>query len=104
MDRLFNQVAVDIVRLSVLQVPQKTSGLMNSKESSPVKLGFMRYRIQYNKKYAAYQERGMARDGSRVVRNYSKSGTKSHYLEDPAKLKTKDLKSLIRAELNGVRV
>lgn len=33
------------------------------------------FRVEVNKKYAAYQERGSRADGTRVVRNYSTPGT-----------------------------
>lgn len=33
------------------------------------------FRVEVDKEYAAYQERGMRADGTRVVRNYSTGGT-----------------------------
>lgn len=33
------------------------------------------YRVETDKEYAAYQERGMRRDGSHIVRHYTTGGT-----------------------------
>lgn len=48
------------------------------------RLGFGRFRIEFNKEYAAYQERGMRRDGTHVVKNYSTPGTGKDYLKGAA--------------------
>lgn len=38
--------------------------------------------IEWTVPYAAYQERGMARDGSRVVKHYTTPGTHAHFAEE----------------------
>ena len=41
--------------------------------------------IEWRAPYAEYQERGMRRDGSRVVRNYTTPGTHAHFAEESVK-------------------
>lgn len=36
-------------------------------------------KIIWDKSYASYQERGMSKDGTRKVRNYTTPGTEPHY-------------------------
>lgn len=40
------------------------------------------FRVEANKEYAAYQERGMTSAGTRVVKKYSTPGTGKHYFKD----------------------
>lgn len=81
-DTMLSAMGVDILRLSKQKVPVERGQLQSSgiitKKSTNV------YQIQYNKKYASYQHRGSRKDGSRVVRNYTTSGTGSKYLSIPA--------------------
>lgn len=48
------------------------------------RIRFGRFRIEFNKEYAAYQERGMRRDGTRVVKRYTTPGTGKDYLKSAA--------------------
>lgn len=41
--------------------------------------------IEWRKKYASYQERGMRADGSRRVRRYTTPGTGAHFAENAIK-------------------
>lgn len=79
-DQAFGDMAVDVERLSKRKVPVKTGGLRASGHHKRVQSS--EYLIRYNKVYAAYQERGARRDGSRVVRRYTTSGTGKGYLSD----------------------
>lgn len=61
---------------------------------TPVDTGFLKkgvrhfkspnggYRVESEMEYSAYQERGEARDGSRVVKNYTTAGTGSGWFQD----------------------
>jgi len=76
-------ITTDIYRLSQAQVPVSEGGghLQSSGQIVP---GHLKYSIKYNKEYASYQHRGMRRDGTHVVRNYTYPGKKAHFLSDPA--------------------
>ena len=80
---VLSAITTDVYRLSQQQVPVSKGGghLQSSGQIIP---GHLKYKIQYNKVYAAYQHRGMRKDGTHVVRNYTYPGKKSHYLTDPA--------------------
>lgn len=80
-DRALNNAGVLILRLSKLQVPHNHGALASSGRIE--RKGKMHFEVQYNTPYALYQERGRRRDGSHVVRHYSKPGKKSQYLKDP---------------------
>lgn len=41
--------------------------------------------VTWQKEYASYQERGRRKDGSRVVKRYTTSGTGAHFAENAAK-------------------
>lgn len=79
-DQAFGDMAVDVERLSKRKVPVKTGGLRASGHHKRIQPS--EYLIRYNKVYAAYQERGARRDGSRVVRRYTTAGTGKGYLSD----------------------
>ena len=82
MDRALNRMAVDVERLSKEQVPFLKGHLKASAYHERV--GFLNWRVVYNKVYAMYQHEGG--DGKRVVRKYSYPGKKKHYLSDPGKI------------------
>lgn len=44
------------------------------------------FRVRVNKEYAAYQERGMRRDGTHVVRNYTTGGTSAGFFDRAIKM------------------
>lgn len=83
MNLVLSAITSDVYRLSQQQVPVSEGGghLQSSGQIVP---GHLRYSIKYNKEYASYQHRGMRRDGTHVVRNYTYPGKKSHFLSDPA--------------------
>lgn len=91
-DKALATMALDIERLSKAQVPvgPMKSQNKNSKGSGQLKssgrterIGPLKYRVQYNKEYALFQHEGG--DAKRKVRNYTKPGSKKHFLIDPAK-------------------
>lgn len=84
-DLALSAMGVDILRLSKKQVPVAEKGGQLQSSGLLKKIDTKKYMIRYNKEYAAYQHRGHRRDGTHVVRNYTTPGTKSKYLEDPAR-------------------
>jgi hypothetical protein len=78
-------VAEDVLTKSQNEVPLDQGDLMRSgqvehkPDFSIVSYGGMAV------DYAIFQHEGMRKDGSHVVRNYTFSGRKSKYLEDPIK-------------------
>lgn len=77
MDRAFGAMAIDIDRLSKMQVPHDKGGLQNSGEVK--RLGLKKFQVAYNKPYARRWE-------FETPRNGFKKGRKSRYLRDPAEL------------------
>lgn len=45
----------------------------------------LKSKVIWGKGYAAYQERGARKDGSRAVRNYTTGGTGAHFAENAAR-------------------
>lgn len=68
-----------------MTVPRKNGYLSESGRTDGS--GLERYVIFGNQsvRYAGYQERGMAYDGSRIVRHYTTPGTGSRYLQNAFK-------------------
>lgn len=93
-DRALNRMAIDVERLSKMQVPHDKGQLKASGRHE--RAGFLLYRIIYNKVYALYQELGG--DGKRVVKRYSKPGKKKFYLRDPGNLIASKATSYFRME------
>lgn len=83
-DLSLSMMAVDILRMSKAQVPVSSEGGQLKSKGMVKRRAVKSYRISYDSKYAAYQHRGMRKDGTRVVRRYSTPGTKKNYLQDPA--------------------
>lgn len=100
MDRALNRMAVDIERLSKMQVPHDKGQLKASGYHK--KEGRLHYTVGYNKVYARYQEFGG--DGKRIVKNYSKPGKKKFYLKDPATMIAKRAVDYFKQEAKGVKV
>lgn len=80
-DNALNNMAETTLSRARMTVPRKTgrlseSGRVVSDRQLEKKVVFGNSDIRY----AGYQERGMALDGSRVVRNYTTPGTGSRYL------------------------
>lgn len=53
--------------------------------------------MKWDKKYAAYQEQGKRRDGSRPVRHYTTAGTGAHFAERSVHEALKDTSQLAKA-------
>lgn len=101
-DRALNKMSVDIERLAKQYAPHDKGPLHSS--GAHHRLAKLAYRIIFNKEYAAYQERGMRRDGTYVVKNYSKPGKKAHFLEDSARQVSANANSYFSNENSLVRL
>jgi hypothetical protein len=99
-DRALNRMAIDIERLSKQQVPVKHGQLRASGHHSRVAL--LRYSISYNKEYALYQHEGHRKDGSRVIKNHTKPGSKTHYLIDPARQIWSSKDAYLKSEIGNI--
>lgn len=101
----------DVKRLSKPKTPFSGGRVLASGKKSTSKGGHLRDsvlvqvlglngRITWDKAYAQYQEKGMRRDGSHRVRNYTTSGTGTRFAESTIKEvwknKNKYLKGLLR--------
>ena len=103
-DALLSALGVDIIRLSKQQVPVSAGGGQLQSSGLVSRDGYLRYKLSYNKKYAAYQHRGSRRDGSYVVRNYTYPGKKKKYLIDPAQTIWSKRSSYFDKYMKGVGV
>lgn len=83
LDQMLDSMALDIVRLAEMKVPLKDGALWG--EIRKTKKAENSYIVEVNSDYAAYQERGMRADGSRVVRNYTTGGTGKDFLKNSAR-------------------
>jgi hypothetical protein len=89
LDMALALMAADIERLAKQKAPVKIGELVSSIQH--VRAGLMHFQIWAGYQgpamaYAAYQEYGQRRDGSHVVRNYTKAGTGKNYLRGSAKI------------------
>lgn len=100
MDRSLNRMAIDITRLSKERVPFMHGQLRASGHFESY--GLMKYKVIYNKEYAAFQEWGG--DGVRVVRRYSKPGTGPFYLKSSGDDITAKAINYIKSEVGNIRV
>jgi hypothetical protein len=102
LDRALNRMAIDIERLAKQTVPFDKGQLKAS--GYHTKVGNLNYRTIFNKEYAAFQEFGMRRDGSHVVRRYSHTGKKAHYLGDAGKTIASRALDYIRQEARSIKI
>lgn len=74
-DMVLGRMSADVERgiKSTAGTPVKTGGMKSSARHFRSTRG--KFRVEVNKEYAAYQERGSRSDGTRKVRNYSTAGT-----------------------------
>ena len=101
-DRALGQTAAEGARLSVLQAPHLHGYLRSSNRVE--RKGLMHFEVSYNASYALYQELGMRRDGSHVIRRHTEPGTKTHYLRDPMMLVTSPSRFNARLKAAGQSV
>ncbi len=100
MDRALNKMAIDIERLSKEQVPHSKGQLKASGRHE--KVGYLKYKVSYNKVYARFQEFGG--DGKRVVRKYSLPGKKKFYLRDPGRTIAQRVIDYFKEQARTIRV
>lgn len=100
MDVALNRMAVDIERLSKMQVPFKKGQLKSSGRHQ--RIGLLKYKVEYDKEYARYQEFGG--DGKRVVKRYSYPGKNKFYLRDSGRIVAGKALSYIKSETVGIKV
>lgn len=106
MERALERMGNDIFVLSQFKVPFRDGDLKSSGEH--VRMGRLHRRIRYGSNgaqgYASYQHRGMRADGSRIVRNYTTSGTNKKFLEDSGKIIAPKSGQYFKREFESVRV
>lgn len=95
LDVVLNTAAIDIERMAKVKVPFMHGQLRSS--ISHFRRAPLKYAVIANKEYAAYQEHGERRDGSHVVRNYSKAGTGKEFLSGSGRTVGKDIGRRLKA-------
>ena len=98
-DRVLGRMAVDIERFSKSMVPHDKGHLLQSGRHR--KTGRLKYRVEYNKEYARFQEFGG--DSKRKVLKYSKPGKKAHYLSRAGNKIAEKANNYIKNELSIVK-
>lgn len=79
MDAALERMAGDIETLGKVKVPLKSGNLQD--QFNKKKVGVLHHQVRVDEDYASYQERGMRKDGSRVVRRYTTPGTGKNFLK-----------------------
>lgn len=78
-DVALGNMAEDIEMIAAFYGPVLNGRLIKSIKKK--RLSSTHWQVRVDLPYAAYQERGMRYDGTRVVKKYSTPGTGAHYLE-----------------------
>lgn len=95
----------DIFVLSQFKVPYKEGDLKSSGEQ--LRIERLHHRIRYGENgaedYAGYQHRGMRRDGSHIVRNYTTAGTQKNYLAQAGDIILTKASSYFKREAQNAR-
>ena len=106
MERALAAMRLDIFVLSQFKVPFKEGTLKDSGEHMRVER--LHHRVQYGERgaedYAGYQHRGMRKDGSHRVRNYTTAGTNKGFLSDSGKVIAPRSGQYFKREAEKVRV
>jgi hypothetical protein len=103
-DRALNVMAVDVERLAKAQVPFNKGQLKAS--GAHQKVG-KKWRVIFNKEYAAYQEWGGATDKNgvtRIVKKYSRPGKGKFYLRDPVILVQSKGANYFKAQVDKIKL
>ena len=79
MDSALERMATDIMTIAKVKVPLKSGNLQD--QMTTRKVGVGHHQVRVDETYAGYQERGMRKDGSRVVRRYTTPGTGKNFLK-----------------------
>lgn len=79
MDIALGRMAQDIETIAKVRVPLKSGNLQDMIKKKRVSA--KHHQVRADEDYAGYQERGMRKDGSRVVRRYTTPGTGKDYLK-----------------------
>lgn len=83
MDNALSRMAKDVMLNAKIRVPYKEGDLQET--IKPKRISLMHHRVEAGGGkvvYAIYQEMGMRKDGSHVVRRYTTPNTGKHYLKD----------------------
>lgn len=106
MERALERMGNDVHIIADFKVPQKDGTLKSSGEH--IRIGRLHRRVQYGDKgaqaYASYQHRGMRKDGSHIVRNYTTSGTNKNFLSDAGRVVAPKSGQYFKREFESVRV
>lgn len=102
MDKAAKRMAEDTVKLAKVRVPFEEGDLQQSGHAKKKKK--LRYWALFDIIYAAYQERGYRRDGSRVVRNYTTPGTGKGYLVGAGEKVSHNIVNYLRQAANSIRM
>lgn len=95
LDILMGHMAMDIEIFikTTTGTPVKTGDMKAETRHFRTKTGG--FRVESTKEYAAYQERGMRKDGTHIVKNYTTLGTGPHWFQKAIDLVLKDRLSYI---------
>lgn len=106
MERALTLMRTDVFILSQFKVPYEGGELQDSGEH--MRIERLHHRVQYGEKgaqeYAGFQHRGMRKDGSHRVRNYTTAGTNKNYLSDSGAIIAPRSGQYFKREAERVRV
>lgn len=99
LDDALRESGRDVLINARTKAPFDKGGLRSDSDVSSQ--GRLTQRISFWKEYARFQEFGG--DGNRTVRNYSHSGTGSHYLKDSGDEQAKKMPMILRKHAQRAR-
>lgn len=106
MERALKRMVQDIFVLSQFKVPEKDGTLRRTGKQQVI--GRLHHRVSYGENgaedYAGFQHRGMRRDGTHIVRNYTKAGSQKNYLSESGGIIATKASSYFMQEASKARV
>lgn len=106
MERALKRMVQDIFVLSQFKVPEKDGTLRRTGKQQVI--GRLHHRIEYGangaEDYVSYQHRGMRRDGSHIVRHYTKAGSQKNFLSESGGIIATKASSYFTQEASKARV
>lgn len=102
MDIALGRMAQDIQTIAKVRVPLKSGNLQDRIEKK--RISARKHQVRVDEDYAGYQERGMRKDGSRVVRRYTTPGTGKDFLKGAGKQVAPRATSYFRQAASGAKV
>lgn len=101
-EKALDRMGKDVKMIARIKAPYKSGELQDKIENK--KRSKLQHYVEVDSPYASYQERGMRRDGTRIVRNYTTMGTGKNFLKNAGDQVTKDAVKYFRQAVHTIRL